>query len=242
MPMPEAILLDLDNTILAYDAVAEECWQEVCASFAPRIEGLDAGRLYAAIKEGRDYYWGDAERHRRGRLNLNMARAEAVSIGLSRLGIGDPGLSREMAGAYAVKRDAATIPFPGAIDTLRYFRRRCIRLALVTNGGAEMQRQKIDRFGLAPFFNCILIEGEFGRGKPEEQVFLHVLEQLQVAPKDTWMVGDDLMRDIAPARGLGITAIWVDWRGEGLPETATVRPDRVIGALSGLIDETRGNL
>ena len=49
------------------------------------------------------------------------------------------------------------------------------------------------------------------------------------------MVGDSLEWDIAPAQKLGIYGIWVDWRNEGLLESATVKPDRIITAISELV-------
>ena len=73
-------------------------------------------------------------------------------------------------------------------------------------------------------------------GKPDERVFRHALELLEVVdPSKTWMVGDRLEHDIKPAQKLGIYAIWVDWRGEGLPESSTVQPDRIIRRLSELL-------
>ena len=48
--LPKAILFDLDDTILAYDAVGDEVWEEVCQRFAPRIEGLDPGELTETLR------------------------------------------------------------------------------------------------------------------------------------------------------------------------------------------------
>jgi putative hydrolase of the HAD superfamily len=97
-----------------------------------------------------------------------------------------------------------------------------------------MQRLKIDKFKLDRFFDCVLIEDEFGAGKPDERVFLHVLEQLQVKPQNTWMVGDNLACDVEGPQRLGIFSIWNDFERSGLPDTATVRPDKVIHSLSEL--------
>jgi putative hydrolase of the HAD superfamily len=155
-------------------------------------------------------------------------------MAFSRLGIDAPELAVELADAYAEMREGGAHPFPGAIDTIQHFRDGGVRLGLVTNGGAEMQRGKIERFGLVPYFDCILIEGEFGAGKPDKSVFRHILEQLGVTAGDTWMVGDDLQRDIAGAQALGLFTIWVDWRGGGLPESSPVQPDRIIGSITEL--------
>ena len=194
-PLPAAILLDLDDTIIAYGD-AEVCWREVCNRFVARVGISSVEEILVAIGSARDWYWGDLERHRQGRLCLLDARREIAAMALSHLGIDAPDVARDLADAYAEMREGRAKPFPGAIDTIQHFRNRGVRLGLVTNGGSEMQRGKLERFGLEPYFDHILIEGEFGAGKPDESVFRRMLEQLGVTAGDTWMVGDDLQRDI----------------------------------------------
>src|SRR3990172_6080875 len=77
-------------------------------------------------------------------------------------------------------------------------------------------------------FDCILIEEEFGAGKPDERIFRHALEKLNVAPSNAWMVGDNLERDIGGAQAVGISGIWVDWRGGGVPNPPPLKPNKKI--------------
>ena len=50
------------------------------------------------------------------------------------------------------------------------------------------------------------------------------------------MVGDNLEWDVEGAQAVGILGIWLDQHGNGLPESSTVTPDRVIRAISTLLD------
>ena len=233
--LPKAVLLDLDNTILATSAPNEDAWRKVYASFASRIGGLEVERLLTAIGEVSDWYWSDNERHLHGRLNPVDSRREIVSLAFAKLSINSPAVAHELADSFSVEREKAIVPYPQAIETLEDFRNRGSRLALLTNGSSELQRSKIERFNLAPFFDCIIVEGEFGFGKPDENVFLYALQQLNVTAREAWMVGDDLERDIAGAQSAGIFAVWIDWRDEGLPESTSIRPDRIIRTLSELL-------
>ncbi len=234
---PEAILLDLDDTILADDAVYEKAWGNVFEKPIPQASKLDISKLSAAIKQAGEWYYGDAERRRKAVQDRHACRREVVAIALSSLGIDDDRLAGELADSYGEEKEKAIFVYPGAIETIRHFKREGIPLALLTNGSSEYQRKKIERFGLAPFFSHILIEGELGMGKPDEQVFRHALELLGVVqPSATWMVGDRLETDVRPAQKLGIYAIWVDWRGDGLPESSAIQPDRIIRRLSDLAD------
>ena len=108
-------------------------------------------------------------------------------------------------------------------------------LALVTNGAAELQRAKIDRFDLARRFHHIQIEGEHGFGKPEERAYRHAMTTLGVAAAETWMVGDNLEWEVAAPQRLGIHAIWYDPAGEGVPPGSTAKPDRIVQSLSELL-------
>jgi putative hydrolase of the HAD superfamily len=237
--LPKAILLDLDDTILAFSQGALPCWQAICTRFACRIERITPEKLLTTILETRACFWADPKRHPRGRLNLGQARREIVAEALSRLSIGSAALADEIADAYASERDSTLRPFPGAIGTLRHLRNRGVLLALITNGEAESQRRKINRFGLLPLFDCILIEEEFGVGKPDERIYLHALDQLGVRPEEAWMVGDSLDQDVQAPQKLGILGIWLDFAGQGLPEANCVHPNRVIRSLAGLLrDQT----
>ena len=97
-------------------------------------------------------------------------------------------------------------------------------MALVTNGAAISQRQTIDRFGLASYFECIVIEGEFGAGKPDERVFHHALGAVSCQPEHAWFVGDNLEADIATPHRLGMHTIWIDEAGEAAPPSAPRPP------------------
>lgn len=232
---PRAILIDLDDTILSLNDSVDKCWEIVCDRFSSGFSGLTAGRLLAAIDETRAWYWSDMSRHREGRLNLYAARREVVNMAFKSLGIDDIATADGLADAYGIEMDKCMAPFPGAMDTLAHLKRSKVLLALLTNGASEIQRRKIERFNLAPLFNIILVEEEMGFGKPDERVFLRALHHFGLGPGDVWMVGDDLKRDIAGARQLGIFSFWVDSLNRGLHPSSTIKPDRTIKTISELV-------
>ena len=160
-----------------------------------------------------------------------------MSRAFSKLGISDDELVEEMADAYQACRDESLALISGAIDTITYLLQQGVKMALITNGSSDMQRDKIDRFGLESYFDFILVEGEFGAGKPDESIFSTTLNELAVSPTQAWMVGDDLERDVAGAQRLGIYGIWVDWRSTGLPASTHVQPDKIIKSLTELLSE-----
>jgi putative hydrolase of the HAD superfamily len=229
--VPQAILFDMDDTIIVWDKPPETVWAYAANLYQSQYNGLDAAGLCKAIHATRDWYCKDQERHRSGRLDLIVARREVVRLALKSLDIDNPSLAGKIADAFSAEREKDEALVPGAIETLETLRAKGLKLALITNGGSPLQRAKIKKFQLAPHFDNILIEGEFGCGKPDERVFKHTLEKLNVAPAQAWMAGDDLGRDIAPCNALGIYAIWVNANSDEPPDPKT-RPDRTIKSIT----------
>ncbi len=191
--------------------------------------------LRAAIKREADWYWSEPGRHREGRMDLRAASARIVGRALADLGFDGAAIAREISDRYRDLRDERLCLVEGAIETIEWFRSRGVRLGMATNGAAAAQRAKIERFGLEPYFERIIVEGEFGTGKPERGVYEALFESLGTEPTKTWSVGDNLEWDVGAPQSFGAYGIWVDvWRG-GLPAGAAVRPDRVIHTIRELI-------
>ena len=237
---PKAILFDLDDTILDYDSVADRSWKQVCEAVSPKLPGLGTEELFAALKAKSQWFWSDTDRHLRGRRDLMAARIEIVSLALKGLESDDLAISQEISISYEKIRTELITPRPGAIETLRQLHHDGIKLGLITNGAKEPQRAKIERFGLEPLFDSIVIEGEFGIGKPDPSVYEHSMEKLGANPRQTWMIGDNLYFDVGAAQELDIWGIWVDWRRSGLPTDSKVTPDRIVHFISELLDPTQG--
>ena len=232
---PKAIILDLDDTILDSGDPAVS-WRQVCAEFADGL-GIAPRCLFDALIYARDWFWGNHVQAREGRLDLLAARRTIFMRALSSLGLDDPdpGLVAAMARRYTALRDEAVKPFQGALTALDRLRGSGIQLALLTNGSSEKQWHKIHGFGLARYFDHIQVEGDVGFGKPDAEAFQHALSSLDARPQETWMVGDNLLADIAGAQRVGIQAIWIDPHGSGLDTSEGIVPNRIVESLDELL-------
>ena len=148
-------------------------------------------------------------------------------------------LARSASQSYREMRSAGVELFAGALDTLIGLDRLGLRLGLITNGNEPAQRAKIDRFGLAKLFHHVLIEGEFGCGKPDPRVYWTSMNALGCRPSNTWMVGDNLEWEVAAPQQLGLTAIWVDPSGHGLPLGTSIRPSSIIRSVTEVLPLAR---
>jgi len=237
--LPRAILFDLDDTILSFgrrSLVIEEIAERTPEWFSPLTPRMAAAAIEARFKA----FWADQDRHKAWRPRLAQVRRMLVAEAFDDLNAaGASGLTREQAHDFADQfhayREAEAKLFPGALETIDALKAASVRLALVTNGQSEPQRGKIERFDLARRFDHIQIEGDHGFGKPEERAYRHAMQALGVAPRETWMVGDNLEWEVAAPQRLGIFAIWHDHLGDGLPEGSTIRPDRIIRSITELL-------
>ena len=223
----------MDGVLLITTQSPDKSWQQVCQQFAPNL-GVSPQRLEEVLRESRDVYRRDinqdTQKQRRDRLEPFETRRETVEKALEQIGRGDKTLATEMVRAYEAIREKRQLT-PSALDTLQKLRDLGLPLALISNGNATYQRRKIEQHHLAPFFDTILIEQEFGVAKPDQRIFLAALDQLHITAEEAWMIGDDLAFDIAASQQLHIFAIWCDLARRGLPEESPVHPDRIIHAL-----------
>jgi putative hydrolase of the HAD superfamily len=228
------LLLDLDDTLLDYSGGVEECWVASCTSGC--ADGvLDASVLIPAVVASRRTFWDDPSRNRQERVNMPGAWTKIVAHALETLGRPDPARAAAIAAEFARRRRERMRLFPDSRSCLAAWRSAGMKLGLVTNGDASQQRDKIVRHDLESYFDVIVIEGEFGAGKPDAAVFRHALQALGARPENTRMVGDHLDFDVAGAQQLGLEGIWIDRAGAGLPAESAVRPDRIIRSLTELV-------
>jgi putative hydrolase of the HAD superfamily len=238
--LPRAILLDMDDTILAVSGSARIVWKRIAEEFAASLAPLSPTDLVTAIEVQSQLLWNDTAWNRQWRVRVREARRHVVAsafVALAAAGKAVPTseIGDTMADRFTLIRDEELSVFPGAHETLDRLKQLGVRLALITNGAAEPQRAKVIRFALTERFDHVQIEGEHGFGKPEERAYTHAMDALGVGPRETWMVGDNLEWEIVAPQRLGIYSIWYDGYATGLPPGCPIRPDRIIRSLPELL-------
>lgn len=82
-------------------------------------------------------------------------------------------------------------------------------MTVVSNGSGKLQRKKMARAGIDRFFQTCFISGEEGCAKPRVKLFRKALDTLGYEPSDAVMIGDDPLKDIRPAKVLGMKTVFV---------------------------------
>jgi len=235
--LPRAILFDLDDTLIWFGS-RKQLAIDVAAEFEEFICPLTPAEVGEVVEQANRDFWAEEGWNPEWRFRLLEARTLIVELAFASLCSRAPGLTSTVARSYAERfqmlRDVPGGLFPNAVETLDILRSKGILLALITNGEAKIQREKVIRFDLERRFDHIQIEGEIGFGKPSDQAYHHPMNVLGVSPHEAWMVGDNLEWEVAAPQRLGIYSIWNDHLGEGLPPDTKVKPDRIIRSVAEL--------
>ena len=100
----------------------------------------------------------------------------------------------------------------GVQETLNYLSPRH-DLILLTKGDLEEQQLKVERSGIEHSFRRVVIVQE-----KDVATYSRVTGELDVDPKQTWMVGNSPRSDINPALAAGLSAVYIPhphtWRLE----------------------------
>lgn len=88
-------------------------------------------------------------------------------------------------------------------ETLEYLSPRH-HLILLTKGEHEEQKLKVERSGIEHLFKQVVIVHE-----KDVSTYVEMISQLQVDPKDTWMIGNSPRSDINPALAAGLNAVFI---------------------------------
>ena len=92
------------------------------------------------------------------------------------------------------------LPSPSLLAWIDSLKTGGIRLAIVSNAGRKRTGRFADSMGIAGFARS---------GKPAVHALLEAMRQLETAPEETGLLGDQLFTDILGANRAGMTSILV---------------------------------
>ena len=222
----EVILFDADGTLFDFQRAERHALAQTMARFDLEYDAERHPALYTAIN--RDV-WRQLEQ---GTLTAAALKVERFRRFLA--GCEVTCSAEAFSGEYLRRLAAASHLLDGAEALLAALRPR-FRLALVTNGLAEVQRPRLARSPIGPLFNAVVVSEELGVAKPDARIFEHALRQLQHDDRETvLMVGDSLESDIQGGLNAGLRTCW--FNPSGADNNTGIEPTFEVARLSELRD------
>ncbi len=232
--MIKAVFFDLDDTLLWDQKSIKDAFEATCKVAKERY-GLNPEEFEEAVREAaRTLYasyetypftqmiginpfeglWGDflddQEDFKKMKEIVPMYRKDAWTTGLKSMGVDDPDFGYELAERFPQERRKVPFVYEETFNTLDKLKGK-YQLLLLTNGSPDLQKTKLEITPeLVPYFDQIVISGDFGRGKPDPSIFEHALSLMNLSKEEVIMVGDNLMTDVLGANRAGIKTVWVN--------------------------------
>lgn len=103
------------------------------------------------------------------------------------------------------------------------------KLGLISNYYGNVETV-LEEAGLKKYFDVIIDSAVVGIRKPDKKIFELALDKLETEPKNTTVIGDSYKNDIVPAKQLGCSTIWLNFKGWDMPEE-TDKADITINSL-----------
>ncbi|WP_298351687.1 YjjG family noncanonical pyrimidine nucleotidase [uncultured Dokdonia sp.] len=114
--------------------------------------------------------------------------------------------------------------FEGTIELLDYLSPR-YKMHIITNGFQEVQTTKMNKSGLAPYFETMTTSESVGVKKPNEKIFHFAMDKAGANPSQSIMIGDTYEADIVGALKVGMDAICFNYHKLVLPQEIKVVDD-----------------
>jgi len=215
-----AVTIDLDETMLDRRATFEVFVRSQMTRFRPFFRNVDRDGLFDRVLElDRD---GSTPKD-----DVFGSVAREYSLGIE--------VGEVLAEDFRARFPDECVAFPHLEEVLERLSASGYLLAIITNGGVEIQQRKIDVMGIAPSFDYIAISEAEGCRKPDAELFHRVLGRLGVTPQEAVHVGDNPRTDIEGAKNAGLRAIWTRSRTRPEPAEADLMIEE-IAELPGAID------
>ena len=233
----EQILFDADDTLFdfrraerhAFSAMLDEVLTE-----RPAPEARE--EIYGLYQSINHKVWQELEQGLLPKARLNVERFQRFwkALGLT--------VDPEDSGArYVAHLAQGAFLLEEALETCTRLRQELgCKVGIVTNGLQQVQCSRLERSGLGPFVDFMVVSEECGHAKPDARIFAYTFERYpHVAPKATLFVGDKLETDVLGSNGFGLDSCWFN-PGRRPNETA-IRPTYEIHALRQVVElATRG--
>ncbi|MBQ7874477.1 MAG: YjjG family noncanonical pyrimidine nucleotidase [Oscillospiraceae bacterium] len=207
--MIKAIFIDIDGTILDFEACVEESMR--CGLIERGIEYKD--EMLVTFHRINDVFWKDLEQ---GKITFEELLERRWATVFKELGIDLDG--PEFESYFRRRLHESAIPMEGSFEILEYLKAK-YRLFAASNGPHEQQVNRLEKAGMLRFFEEVFTSQLIGAEKPSSDFFRYCFNKVRdIRPEESVMLGDSLSSDMKGGNGFGMKTVWLNLKGEEKPE------------------------
>jgi putative hydrolase of the HAD superfamily len=200
------VYFDLDRTLIDHDSAERQAVQQFHERFHERIDESKSG-FVTRWREVAERFW---EQYHEGTISYWQQKRERVRTLLDRDEDELPDEEAdEILNWYLKHYKAACELFPDARNCLDQLR-EVVDLGILTNGGKDLQYDKLQRTEIMDYFDPIVCSDQVGIAKPNEGIFQTACRRADRDPAEVIYIGDSVELDVTPANQYGMTGIWLN--------------------------------
>ena len=212
------IMMDIDNTLLDFDAAEHKALLETLQQFSLPCDEAAVSRYH----EINSSLWGELNKGKIRRDKLVVERFDRFVKE-----IGAAAKATELNRAYTEHLATHADVIPGAEEALQELAEVATMIA-VSNGTESVERGRLKLSGFEKYFDDIFISETVGVSKPKPKIFQMAMRKLGIEHSDkVLVVGDSLSADIQGGVNAGLDTCWVNMNGleneSGLTPTYEVK-------------------
>ncbi len=202
------VFFDLDHTLWDFDANSNQSFLYIFKQYDISVDFEKFTNYYYPINAK---YWKlfrdnnvSKEDLRFGRLNETFTKlnykvnAEMIIL---------------LSEAYIDNLSNYNTLIEGSLEILDYLNPK-YSLHIITNGFIEVQDKKMQKSGLASYFNNVITSEKVGFKKPNPAIYNYALQECNAKADESIMIGDNYEADVMGALDSGLDAIFCNFRNE----------------------------
>lgn len=195
--MIKAVLFDFDETLQDRTAAFEKYMDTFFADFCPDIDSDEIKKRKEEMRvTGKGGY---------------VNREQWYSSLIKSWNWADAPSPKTLALHYDTKFGDHNVVFPDSPVLLKKLKNMGYLTGVITNGPSVLQNHKMDKSGLRPYCDIVVVSGDIGVHKPDPGIFLYTAEKLGLKPQECVYVGDHPVNDIQGALSAGMKAIRMNY-------------------------------
>jgi putative hydrolase of the HAD superfamily len=219
-----AILFDLDNTLLDFLRMKEQACRAAVKAMVGSGLRMSEDEAYSRLMQ--TYF------------SVGIESDCAFTEFLKQIGQFDDRILQAGIDAYLKTKSIFLKPYPNVESVLRKLRSKGITLSIITDAPRTKACQRLLEMGIESYFSFVVAHEDTGSMKHTGEPLRLALQLLRkemsdIANSEILMVGDSTMRDLEPAKKMGLRTALSKY-GQRMDETGT--PDYELTDFKDLIN------
>lgn len=197
----EHVFFDLDHTLWDFEKNSALTFKKILADHKIDVDPDQFINTYIPLNEA---YW---KLYQDGKIEKEELRYKRLKTAFDALGVWvDDIVINTLSEDYINRLPTYTHLFDDAVEVLEYLKPK-YGLHIITNGFKEVQFGKLKNANIHHYFQHIINSESVGVKKPDPKIFHFAMQQVNVSPEKTVMIGDNLEADILGAQNVGMRTI-----------------------------------